>query len=704
MSAGPVETVAARTDDTVRQDHGRTLRLDIEGMRAIAVGVVLAFHAGLPWFAGGFVGVDVFFVLSGFLITGLLAREVSRSGRVALGRFWARRARRLLPASATVLLFSAVVTYVWLPITQREDFGGDIVSAALYVVNWRLADRSVDYLAEDVGASPVQHYWSLSVEEQFYLVWPVLMLVVALVAARRWRLGAFTLLGIVTATSFVYSVQQSHSNPGTAFFVSTTRIWELGVGALLALSAARFARLPAALRAAAGWLGLAAIAYAVLAYDGSTTWPGAHVLVPVLGAAAVIASGIAATPGSPQHLLSTAPMVWVGGLSYSLYLWHWPILIAAQAKYPDLRLRWTVLLMILSVVPAWLCHKYIENPVRFGTPFKPTSRALGLGAALTAVGVGLGLVLNASVGLGTVVKEAPKADSIGARALTDPANAGTVWSDIKAVDEMRPLAVDAPQDRPPQYDDEPGCQVAVGDPKPKVCTFGDAKAKRTVVLVGDSKIVQWQTALSDLGKKEGWRILQITKSACSFTDANNAGTDEKTCREWGRAALKKILELHPDLVISGHRRGTALPEGKSGEAALTQDAMVQGTARYWRQITDAGIPLVTLLDNPEPLTQPVYECVAKHPKDLPRCAFDKAKGIARSGAPAQRKAAAEVPGVGVIDLTNVICPDRTRCATVIGNVLVYRQGTHITRTYVDSAEPQLAAELFRATKGRFGHA
>ncbi len=250
------------------------LRLDIEGMRTIAVGVVLAFHAGLPWFSGGFVGVDVFFVLSGFLITGLLAREVARTGRVRIGNFWARRVKRLLPASATVLAFSALVTYIWLPITQRQDFGGDIISAALYVVNWRLADRSVDYLAEDIGASPVQHYWSLSVEEQFYVIWPLLMVIVAVVAAKRWKLGAFGVLGLVTVASFAFSVQQSHSNPGTAFFVSTTRIWELGIGALLALSAVRVGRLPGVLRAIGGWVGIAAIAYATLFFDGSTTWPG----------------------------------------------------------------------------------------------------------------------------------------------------------------------------------------------------------------------------------------------------------------------------------------------------------------------------------------------------------------------------------------------------------------------------------------------
>ncbi len=684
-----------------KADHGRTIRLDIEGMRTIAVGSVLVGHAGVPFMAGGFVGVDVFFVLSGFLITGLLAREVSRSGRVSLGNFWARRAKRLLPASCTVLLFSALVTYLYLPITQREDFGGDIVSAALYVVNWRLANRGVDYLAEDIGQSPVQHYWSLAVEEQFYLVWPILMLIIGILAAKRWKQGAFLVLGVVTVASFAYSVQQTADSPATAYFVSTTRIWELGIGALLALAASQVERIPGLLRAIGGWVGIAMIGYAVLFFDESTTWPGANALVPTVGAALMIASGLRLTPGSPQRLLSLKPMVWIGGLSYSIYLWHWPILVAAQAKYPDIQLRWTVLLMILSIVPAWLSLKFIENPIRFGTGFKSTGRALSLGAALTAVGVLTGFALSASATIGAP-DEASTKDSIGAAALLDPANQGKVWSDVKSVDAIRPLPAEAPDDRPPLYDEQPECQVQNGDSTPVVCEFGDPNADRTMLIVGDSKIVQWETTLDEMGKREGFKLLQITKSACAFTDADIARSNERDCREFGRKALDKILELKPDLVVTAHRRNDALPEGVTGRDNTTVEAMAEGMARYWNEITEAGIPLVTLLDNPDPGDPPAYECVAQNASDLTKCAFDKADAIARSGAPAQLAAAKLVPAVKVMDLTDTICPDEGTCPAVVGNVLIYRQGSHITRTYADSALPQLAAALDKATDGEFG--
>ncbi|MCW2830189.1 MAG: acyltransferase [Aeromicrobium sp.] len=702
MSTAPHRS--AGTSSLTKADHGRTLRLDIEGMRTIAVGSVLVAHAGIVPLAGGFVGVDVFFVLSGFLITGLLAREVSRTGRVRIGNFWARRMKRLLPASATVLAFSALVTYVYLPVTQREAFGGDIVSAALYVVNWRLADRGVDYLAEDIGQSPVQHYWSLAVEEQFYLVWPILMLAIGIIAAKRWKQGAFIALGLVTVASFVYSVQQTDSSPATAYFVSTTRVWELGIGALLALAATRVEQLPSVLRAVGGWVGIALIGYAVLFFDGSTTWPGVNALVPTVGAAMMIASGLGRTPGSPQRLLSLKPMVWIGGLSYSIYLWHWPLLVAAQAEHPDLRVRWTVLLMIASVIPAWLCHKLIENPVRFGEPFKPTGRALAMGGALTVVGLATGLILNASVSLGTVVDEADPTEARGAAALLDPSNKGIVWSDVKTVKKMLPLGVDAPDDRPAFYDDGSGCQVEGGISEPKVCVSGDEDADRTVVIVGDSKMAQWQTVLSNIGKDEGFKLLQVTKSACAFTDTP-VGRNNKVqqdCRDWGKAAVQDIIDAKPDLVINSQRALKALPEGKTRDADRTEEAMIAGVQSYWRQIEAADIPVAVLLDNPSPTNSPVYECVATNAKDLTKCSFDKARGIGDSAAPVQRKAVEGVEGVAVIDMTDVVCPDATRCSAVIGNVLVYRQGSHITETYVDSTQRQMSAKLFEATKGAFG--
>ncbi|MFI5429044.1 acyltransferase family protein [Aeromicrobium sp. UC242_57] len=455
------------------------------------------------------------------------------------------------------------------------------------------------------------------------------------------------------------------------------------------------------LRAVGGWVGIGLIAYAVFFFDESTTWPGAHALVPTVGAALMIASGLTLTPGSPQRLLSIAPMVWIGGLSYSIYLWHWPILVAAQGDNPDLRIRWAVLLMVASIIPAWLCHKFIENPIRFGTGFKPTGRALGLGAALTALGVAVGMGLSASATIGSV-KEGTSTGSVGAAALLDPANKDVVWSDIKKVDSIRPLPVNAPDDRPPFYDDKPECQVRNGDSEPFVCEFGDTSADRSVLIVGDSKMGQWETTFSTIGKREGFKPIQITKSACPFTDALIARGNEDDCRAFGIKAVQKILELKPDLVITSHRRNDALPEGKTGRENVTQDAMVDGMVKHWKKITGAGIPMVALLDNPDPGEDPVYECVAQNPDDLTKCAFDKADAIKRSGAPAALAAVKRMPEVKVMGLTQTLCPDDKLCAAVVGNVLINRQGSHVTRAYVDSAITRLEEALFEATDGKFG--
>jgi hypothetical protein len=395
-------------------------------------------------------------------------------------------------------------------------------------------------------------------------------------------------------------------------------------------------------------------------------------------------------------------MVWIGGLSYSIYLWHWPILVAAQAHWPDIRLRWVVLLMVASVVPAYLSNRFIENPIRFGTTFKPSGRAIGMGLALTGLGVGVGLGLSASASAG--VDEATASSSPGAAALLDPANKDVDWAAVRSVDGMRPLATEAVADRPSFYDDGSGCQVRDGDPVPKPCTSGDTSSDRTVVIVGDSKIAQWQPAIAALGRREGFKVVQFTKSACSFTDVDLDRKNNPDCRAWGRTVLKDVVALDPDLVIASHRQGKALPKGATQRSQETEDAMVGGLVSYWRTLTRAGIPVVALLDNPAPADQPVYECVAQNPKNLDRCSFDRDQGVAASGAPAARTAAGEVPGVSVADLTSTICPDGNRCAAVIGNVLVYRQTTHLTTSFVKSAEAQLSAALFGATKGKFGEA
>ena len=340
-------------------------RPDLEGLRAVAVILVLLYHAQVPWVSGGYVGVDVFFVLSGFLITGLLARELAATGRVDLPAFYARRARRLLPAASVTLLVTMVASALVLPPLRVPDVAGDTVAAAFYVSNMRFAIQATDYLGSALPPSPVLHFWSLGVEEQFYLFWPALLLFASGVAFRARRVSdGLRRLAIILAITFVLSLAISLwltdvAQPW-AFFSLPARAWELALGALLALPAAgRW--VPARAAPWLGWAGVVMVVLSGLVLDEATKFPGVAALLPTMGSALVIAAGLraaglspdaqatAASPDAqadaspdaqadapprrnlrrfavPAAVLGLAPLRFFGRISYSLYLWHWPIL------------------------------------------------------------------------------------------------------------------------------------------------------------------------------------------------------------------------------------------------------------------------------------------------------------------------------------------------------------------------------------------
>ncbi|MFE3599399.1 acyltransferase family protein [Streptomyces sp. NPDC059142] len=305
---------------------GHAPRLDIQGLRAVAVGLVVLSHAGVAQVSGGYIGVDVFFVISGFLITSLLLRELATTGRVSVRSFYARRALRLLPVSSLVIAVTLGGAWLFLSKARLAEYAGDALASALYAVNFRLAASGTDYLAQNGPPSPLQHFWSLAVEEQFYLVWPLLLLLTWRITRGRRRLAAVP-LGVVCLGSFAAGVLLTDSSAPWAYFASFTRAWELGAGALLALGAGRLERLPAALAAPLTWLGLGCVTLAALSYDDTTPFPGHHALLPVAGTVLVLAGGCAPAPHGAGWLLGRRPLVWLGGLSYGWYLWHWPLLV-----------------------------------------------------------------------------------------------------------------------------------------------------------------------------------------------------------------------------------------------------------------------------------------------------------------------------------------------------------------------------------------
>ena len=317
-------------------------RPDIEGLRAVAVVAVVLFHAGVMFLPGGFVGVDVFFVISGFLITGMLWRETGRTGTVSLRRFWAARARRLLPASVLVGIITAVASAMLLPPLQSKTVSIDAITSALYVSNYWFAFTGVNYFGREnlLAPSPFQHYWSLGVEEQFYLVWPLLILFTAWVI-RRFRRGRvdgptspmpyLAVLALIAAVSFFLSVALTYVLPPFAYFSLPTRAWQLALGGIVAFTAPWWRKLPVAPAAMVGWCGLGLIVAAYVLIDGTSPYPGVVAALPTAGAALVIAAGCAASSSGAGALLGTAPMRAIGRVSYSWYLWHWPVLVLVPA-------------------------------------------------------------------------------------------------------------------------------------------------------------------------------------------------------------------------------------------------------------------------------------------------------------------------------------------------------------------------------------
>lgn len=669
--------------------HG--FRPQVEGLRAVALGLVLLYHAEVAWVPGGYVGVDVFFVISGFLITGLLLREVHSTGRISLARFYARRARRLLPAALVVLASVVGLAWVVMSPVEREGVYEEVVAAALYFINWKQASEAVAYSELGAEASPLQHFWSLAVEEQFYLVWPLMIAALAWSfrrgggragEARVSRAALAVALGLLAALSFWYAVRLTAEQGDAAYFTTTTRAWELAAGGLLALVPALWWR-----RAAGriwvrllSWGGVAAIAAAAYLLTDDSPFPGPWAALPVAGTAAVIAAGEIALATSSRGgvvgwLLASPPMRYVGRISYSWYLWHWPLIALAVAWQGQLSSTLLLVVVALSWVPAALTHWLVETPFRRSRRLSATAPALALGGGCTAVGVALGTVGQAALPTLTL---ASAADAPGAAVLAESTEMQT------SAKQLRPLPSDAYDDRGAPF--ENGCLVDQDDPEVNTsCTYGDRDSDTAVVLIGDSHALQYFNGLNTVAKERGWRLELLTKSACSPSDATqyheqfNRAYEE--CDEWYEGAMEYIEDMEPSLVIVGNKAvEPMMRDGERLDREESAEEMTAGLVTTLERLQDAGAEVAVIADNPYP-PHDVPSCVSEHLDDLAQCAFPRSEGLDYE--PVNSLAARQVPGVTLLDPINQYCPDGV-CPPVIGNVLVYRDGTHVTGSFTGS--------------------
>lgn len=650
-------------------------RPDIQGLRAIAVVAVVLNHAGIPGVSGGYVGVDVFFVISGFLISTHLVTGLEREGRIRFAAFYARRTRRILPASLLVLALSIVGAMIWVPPLLRADTLRDAIATALYVPNYAFAVQGTDYLAQSTTPSLFQHYWSLGVEEQFYLAWPALLAVVWLVGRRSRRALAIVLIAVVVSSLACELVLTWTSQPW-AFFSLWSRAWELGLGGLVALVLrARPRVLPPAVAAVAGWAGLAGILVAVVGYSDTTVFPGIAAVLPVAATALVILAGATPTRSGPQLLLGTRPLQLLGLISYSLYLVHWPLLQLPQAAVGSqnpLPLWATAGLAVAAVPVAYLLYRFVEDPAR-RAPLLARARprrsflSAGAGAAVAAGLAVVAIAITAAVPL-----DAGRA--VPRTAPTDPPVATPI-----VASNLTPSLRGAADDNPATYAE--GCEVSYESAVPRPCV--DGSGGRTIVLFGDSHAAEWYPALQAIAAQQGDTLVTQTKSACASIDIAQTwqGVPYTSCDAWRDAVIDRLRAHPPDLVVIADY--TASPGGRDPAGAWQRG--MESTIR-----TLAAFTRVALIADTPDLRDSPGVCLSAHLGDTASCTKPASLALDAPGRTGTAAAAAAT-GTPLIDLTGYFCTDA--CPPIIGNVLVYRDSHHMTATFSASLAAPLAERL-----------
>ena len=645
----------------------------------MAVALVVLYHARIPFVTGGFVGVDVFFVISGFLITNHLLAALDRDGRVRFLAFYAKRAMRILPASFVVLGLTLGATATWLPPLQWRSTLQEAAATALYAPNVLFAVKNTDYLA-DTTPSVFQHYWSLGVEEQFYLVWPAVLAVTFWAFGRSHRQVAWLLGGLVVVSLAACVVLTQTSQPW-AFFLLPTRAWELGVGGILAVVMPGRKRLPGVATATVGTLaGLGALTAAALLYSDSTTFPGLTVTLPVAGAVAVIYFGAhAAAPAA--RILTNAPMTFIGAISYSLYLVHWPLLVIpeqAGGVGRELSLGITALIALLAVPVAYALYRFVEEPARNYTWLRQRPR----GAVVIALGTSMVMAASAVAGLYAfryVPLDAGRPAAPVSLA-TPPVFTAFVPSNVS------PSLASARNDNPAIY--ASGCHANFVAVEPVGCTFGAARNNAPeVVLFGDSHAAQWFPALELLADVEHISLRVETKSGCPSVEvlAYHDGSEYTACAQWRDNVIATLRDDPPDtVVISNYAQSYGVTESTD-----SANAWGLGLERVQDQLGDST-RVVVIADTPTFESTPSV-CLSAHLDDTTSCARSRATALNTQTVRVEM-AAIEGRNSEYLDLTDYIC-DSQLCGTVTGNVLMYRDDNHLTATFAASFSSLILSSL-----------
>lgn len=676
-----------------------SFRPDLEGLRGIAVALVVLFHAHLLGAVGGFIGVDAFYVLSGFLITGLLLRELAAKGRLDLVAFYGRRARRILPAATVAIVVILVAAAFIVAPLDLTAIAADATASGLFVGNVLFAFRATDYFASSTP-SPFLHYWSLGVEEQFYLVWPLLLLL----AFRARRLSLVVLA--VCVLSFALSIVLTSVQAPWAFYGLPTRAWQLALGALLALHGPALSRLPSPPIAIGGWLGIALLGVAAAVLDPTTGYPGFAALLPTTAVALVILGG--ARPGGPGRLLGVAPLRLLGRISFSLYLYHWPVLVLAPVVLGELSpdLRWA--LVGLSIAAAAVSWKLVEEPFRRARLLRPRRSFVFASSAICVVLVAaqlLGVLGASSVAASNNVRAdaneiqmpdiltATQVSSVPNEATAAPANTTATSSPTPAPTmapvphELRPRLIDIRRDVDGL--NERGCGLSLAGSQPPLCTLGVTDGAITVALVGDSHAAQWFPALDVIAQQRGWRILPFTKDSCIFLDMRivslHLEREYTECARWRDQVVIALQRARPDLVVVASSRWVHPVDPADADPQRQSDAMVRLLKALPGRVAIIADTPLSAVDVPA--------CLSRPDRTAADCAT--ARGYALTAHLARDGRAATALGATLIDPTQWLCgPDV--CPAVIDWTIVYRDDHHLTATMARRLAPLLESGLMEA--------
>ena len=607
----------------------------IQGLRALAALLVTLFHA--KWVSGGFIGVDIFYVISGFLITGLLIREIERTGSINFKEFYARRFKRLLPTSFFVLAVTAVFSWLLIPATMRSSLGRDIIAASLYVSNYLFAWWQADYQNLDATPSPVIHYWSLAVEEQFYLLWPLLILLFFMVATKlKKRIALTILVAAVTLLSFLFSIYQTETSPIWAFYSLPTRAWELGLGALLVLLP------PVKTKKLVGLVGFIFIIASAFIFNETTAFPGLNAVLPVLGTVMLI-STINSWPPFLNDVANSKISQWLGEISYPLYLWHWPLLVLPSTYFSrPLEVYERILAIIATIVLADLTHRFIEEPFR-KKKILPTL-VFKQSAVITLV----------SVLIGTTVFFT-SSDRINVTGI----DGAISLAQIKA----RPLV----------YED--GCHANYAETKSDACEYADKDSQKTIVLYGDSHAAQWFPALVEIASRSGYKLVSLTKSACPSVDvvrSDQGAFKMSRCEKWREDSLLRISKIKPDVLVMSSFQYFAQPRQFQDRNQWWTD----GQRKLLNSVKNASPHLIYLTDTPHPA------------RDIPACLTNNSISKCNT---TERSENLSISGFDVIDPNAWLC-SRT-CPAVKDGVVAYRDASHISVDIAIALIPRLTQAL-----------